>query len=202
MNQRSVLALALALAAVPAAARQAGADPLGPIAQCIAKGQFRSAETLRRANQDPTRQVEGPNGPATVSVADGYRVMLHKAGKAPLVNLKIELSAPGQFRQDRDAILAQYGVMAKRAAAAGAAPAAAARSEINGVEVFDLTSPTIDRGGPLSMVTLAHEASGVIGTAYVLSQPKDVREYANMEEYTALRDQFTRELAVCMAAKG
>lgn len=199
MNHRSVLisALAFASAALPAAAQQPSADPLAPIAQCMAKGQFKVAELQRRTATAPTRQVEGPDGPASVSVADGYRLMLHKSSKAPLVNLKIELSAQGRFGSDRDAILAQYGAMAKR----GPAGTAPARSEIAGVEIIDLTAPSIERSGPISMVTLADERSGTIATAYILSQPRDARDYANLEEFTALRDRFTRELAACLAAK-
>lgn len=45
-------------------------------------------------------------GERPVSTADGYRLMLFRRSRLPLVNLKIERSAAGQFAADRETIVA------------------------------------------------------------------------------------------------
>ncbi|CAN7509000.1 hypothetical protein LJR289_003485 [Pseudoduganella sp. LjRoot289] len=190
--------LALALAALPACAADRSTDPLAPVVQCLADGDFKLAQQQRLPATSTSRQVATAAGNYAVSTADGYRLLVHKASSAPLVNLKVELSAPGKFAADRVTVLAQLREMSNKRPPG---MMALTLSEVNGVEVMAVNNPTIERGGPISLYTLAHEGSGVISTAYILSQPKEVREFGNYEQYAALRDQFIAKLAGCLAAQ-
>lgn len=198
MFEKLLPTLAFALAALPASAVDRDTDPLAPVVQCVADGDYKLAQQQRLPASATSRQVATAAGNYTVSTADGYRVLVHKASSAPLVNLKVELSAPGKFAADRVTVLAQLKEMSNKRPSG---MPALAMSEVDGVEIMAVNNSTIERGGPISLYTLAHEGSGIISTAYILSQPKEVREFGNYEEYAALRDQFIAKLAGCLAAK-
>lgn len=192
----TLLATGAALAMAPAVAQERAADPLGGLAHCFDDGEFRVASSARLPATKQFREVQTRHGAARVSTVDGYRLMLHKGSQAPLVNLKMEKSADGQFEQDRAAVLA-YMELFSDTRGEGAKPLEVTRHD--GVEVMALNQPGIDAGGPLSFYSFTHQASGVIGTAYILSQPPSIREFRNYAEYTSLRDRFVGKLVQCMA---
>jgi hypothetical protein len=192
----ALLAAGMVAAAAPAAAQERTADPLGGLAHCFDDGEFRVAASARLPASKQFREVQTRNGAAKVSTVDGYRLMLHKDSPAPLVNLKVEKSADGQFEQDRATVMA-YMELFSETRGEGANPLEVTRQD--GVEVMALNQPRIDGGGPLSFYSFAHQASGVIGTAYILSQPPAMREFRTYAEYTSLRDRFVGKLVRCMA---
>ncbi|MBY0242093.1 MAG: hypothetical protein K2X55_22555 [Burkholderiaceae bacterium] len=192
----ALLATTTLIAMTPAVAQERVADPLGGLARCFDDGDFRVASSTRLPTTKQFREVQTRAGAARVSTVDGYRLMLHKNSTAPLVNLKVEKSADGQFEQDRAAVLA-YMELFSDTRGEGAKPLEVTRQD--GVEVMALNQPGIDGGGPLSFYSFTHQASGVIGTAYILSQPASLREFHNYAEYTSLRDRFVGKLVHCMA---
>lgn len=194
--KRLFATLATLIAMAPAIAQERTADPLGGLAHCFDNSEFRVASSARLPATKQFREVQTRNGAAKISTVDGYRLMLHRDSKAPLVNLKVEKSADGQFEQDRDAVLA-YMELFSDTRGEGANPLEVTRQE--GVEIMALNQPGIDGGGPLSFYSFAHQASGVIGTAYILAQPPAIREFRNYAEYTSLRDRFIGKLVSCMA---
>ena len=190
------LALGTLIAMAPAIAQERAADPLGGLAHCFDNTEFRVTSSARLPASKQFREVQTRDGAARVSTVDGYRLMLHKDSAAPLVNLKVEKSAEGRFEQDRAAVLA-YMELFSDTRGEGAQPLEVTRQD--GVEVMALNQPGIDAGGPLSFYSFAHQASGVIGTAYILAQPAAMREFRNYAEYTSLRDRFVGKLVRCMA---
>jgi hypothetical protein len=205
MNKLAVLLAALAastlLASAPAGAEGALAperagDPLAGLAHCFDDGEFRVTSRARLPATKQFREVQTRQGALKVSTIDGYRLLLHKNSAAPLVNLKVEKSADGQFDADRDAVLA-YMELFSDTRGDGASPLEVTRRD--GVEVMALNQPGIDSGGPLSFYSFAHQPSGVIGTAYILSQPTALREFHDYAEYSSLRDRFVGKLVRCMA---
>lgn len=195
MNRLFAL-LAAGLLAAPAPAQERTTDPLGGLAHCFDDGEFRVASRLRLPASKQFREVQTRNGAARVSTVDGYRLTLYKDSPAPLVNLKVEKSAEGQFDADRAAVLA-YMELFSDTRSAGASPLEVTRQD--GVEVMALNQPGIDSGGPLSFYSFVHQASGTIGTAYILAQPAPLREFHDYAEYTSLRDRFVGKLVRCMA---
>jgi hypothetical protein len=192
----ALMATGTVIAMAPAVAQERASDPLRGLAHCFDDGEFRVASSARLPASKQFREVQTRNGAAKVSTVDGYRLMLHKDSQAPLVNLKVEKSADGQFEQDRAAVLA-YMELFSDTRGEGAKPLEVTRQD--GVEVMALNQPGIDGGGPLSFYSFTHQASGVIGTAYILSQPASVREFRNYAEYSSLRDRFVGKLVHCMA---
>lgn len=177
-------------------AEAARPDPLGMLAHCFDGSEFRVASSLRLPASKQFREVQTRQGALQISTVDGYRLMLHKDSRAPLVNLKLEKSAEGRFADDREAVLKSMDLFSD---GRGAGAKALEVTRRDGVEVMALDQSSIDGGGPLSFYTLVHQRSGTIGTAYFLSQPAGVREFNNYAEYSSLRDRVVGKLVQCMA---
>jgi len=191
------LALAVLVATAPGHAQDRTTDPLHGVAHCFDSGEFLTKSRDRLPAASTSRIVNTSAGPAHVSTADGYRLMVYRASPEPLVNLKIERSAPGKFEADRDAIMRQLAATSARATPANSVPLAT--SAQHGIDIAALDNPAIGTSGVISMVQLFDAATGTIATAYILNQAPAVREYANQEAYDALRNRFVAALASCMA---
>lgn len=187
---------ALVLSSVTASAQERPDDPLRPLTTC-AFGKDLQAKSVSRWTAGASRMVQTTGGPMSVSVADGYRMLLAFPGSAPFVNLKLERSQPGKLAADRTAILAQ---MTSFAATPGAKVAPFKVIERNGVEIMALNNAELTPG-VISVYTLISEKTNVIATAYLLNQKPEQRKFQTFEQYQALRDEFIYSLAVCMAER-
>ena len=194
------LALLLAVCvAAPAIGRDVSSpDSLRPLVNCPFGKQLQALSVDRRSGTAPWRAVATSFGSLRVSSVDGYRVMLGQPGGAPIVNLKLEKSAPGKLADDRTAILAQMTSFAARPNAPVTPFKVVTR---NGIEVMMLEDVRLDRSGPVGIYTLVSEKANVVATAYLLNQRADRRGYKNAQEYTALRDEFIGALSSCMASQ-
>ena len=194
MNIARRLALALLLVASTSHAQDRTTDPLASLAHCFDGSAFRAASTDRLPASVTSRSVETAKGPMPVSLADGYRMMIHRQGTAPLVNLKIERSAAGKFDADRAAILLQMDMMA-----AGSKGLHTERAVQDGIEVIGLHQPATGTADMNGIYQLFDKATGTIATAYLLNQAPAVREYKTQAEYDVLRERFVGVLSKCMA---
>jgi hypothetical protein len=190
---KTCLVLVLLAAASLGHAQDRSSDPLQGIVRCIGDGDFHAESRDRLPATVTARTVETGRGPMLVTTADGYRMMMHRAGKEPLVNLKIERSAAGKFDVDRKAIALQMEALAAES------KAAPQRSTQKGIEVVALENPASGTSGVRGMVTLFDARSGTIATAYMLSQAPAAREYVNDAAYKTLQDRFVGALSACMA---
>jgi hypothetical protein len=192
-----VLALAMLATAAPGDAQDRTTDPLRGVAHCFDTGEFKVKTRDRLPATSTSRMINTSAGPAPVSTADGYRLMVYRASAEPLVNLKIEQSAPGTFDADREAVMGQLAALSARATPANSVPLAT--STQHGIDIAALDNPGIGTAGVISMVQLFDAATGTIATAYILNQSPRVREYADKAAYDALRNCFVTAHASCMA---
>lgn len=175
----------------------ASAGALVAYTQCPLDGKLAAVSVDHRtAGSPPRRAIVTETGQQTVSVADGYRVMLAFPDTDPFVNLKIEQSVAGQYAADKKIILEQMESIARRVPAnAGAVE----RRLDQGIDIAALNNRAL-AGGVTSMVTLFDDEREVIATAYVLNQKPARRAFQTFEEYVTLRDRFIGNLTSCMAA--
>jgi len=185
------LLVALLFHGAPAAAAQSA---LLAYAGCPLGGNLTAVAIHgRTADSPPARTIDTDTGKQSVSVGEGYRVMLAFPNTDPFVNLKIERSVPGHYAADKQIILDQLQSMARRRpGGAGTVE----RSVDKGIDIAALHNSTLDGGG-LSMVTLFDDQQEVIATAYLLNQKR--RAFQTFEEYQVLRDRFIGDLTSCMA---
>lgn len=191
------MALAVLVAAAPGHTQDRTTDPLHGVAHCFDTGEFKVKTRDRLPAASTSRMVNTSAGPAQVTTADGYRLMVYRASPEPLVNLKIERSADGKFDADRDAVMRQLAALSARATPANSVPLATTSQ--HGIDIAALDNPAIGTAGVISMVQLFDAATGTIATAYILNQAPSVREYADKAAYDALRNRFVTALASCMA---
>jgi hypothetical protein len=175
----------------------AAAGALVAYTRCPLDGKLAAVSVDHRtAGSPPRRTIVMETGQRTVSVEDGYRVMLAFPDTDPFVNLKIERSVPGQYAADKQIILDQMQAMARRV------PANAdglERSLDKGIDVAALNNRTL-AGGVTSMYTLFDDEQEVIATAYLLNQKPERRAFQTFDEYKVLRDRFIGDFTSCMAA--
>jgi hypothetical protein len=192
MNQLHTICLAFGLLLHAAShAQDRTGDPLQGLTHCFDSGELHAASRDRLPARVTSRTVDTAQGPMQVSRADGYRLMLYRQSKEPLVNLKIERSAHGQFVADRSAVLAQMDKIA--ADSKGSLPVE--RTTQGSIDIAGINA----RGAVISFYSLFDAATGTIATAYILNQPAQARDYASAAEYLALRDRFIGALGACMA---
>jgi hypothetical protein len=167
-----------------------------PYTQCRLEGGLAPIAVERAPNLPMARPIDTSSGRKTVSVADGYRVMLAFPNTDPFVNLKIERSALGQYSSDKEGVLEQMQYMSANAAN-GATEFK--RSVKRGIDVAELNRPDF-KGGVISFYTLFDDKKSIIATAYILNQEADRRAFKDMADFRSRRDKFIQNYVSCMAA--
>jgi hypothetical protein len=197
MNKRHFLLIPALLTTLSAIAQDRPTDPLSALTACVNDKGFHADKKDRLPVAATSRLVNSSAGQARVSTVDGYRLMVYRKSTSPLVNLKLERSAEGQFSADRAVIIAQMRDMASQTK-----PPHQLNLETStrdGIELLALNNPSIEHSsGVISFYTLFDARSNTVATAYLLNQRPEIREYADDAEYTALRDQFIDLLSSCL----
>ncbi len=188
---------ALAMVCSGAVAERA-ADPLAATIQCISSGRLKTLESSRLPESATSRSVATLEGERSVSLADGYKLILATPQGLPFVNLKVELSRPDSADADRSAIRQQMQAFASRRP-----PTAKdlARSNVRGLEVLALHQPDLSRGGPVSFITAFAESRSLVATLYVLNQEPAKRAFATYEQYESVRDEAIEHIFGCIAGR-
>lgn len=197
MNKRHLLFIPALMLTLDGHAQEPRTDPLGPLTECVNSDGFHYERKDRLPATISFRTINTATGPAKISTADGYRLMVYRKSSSPLVNLKIERSAQGHFADDRVIITNQM----KEVAATSKPPNQVdlETSRQNDIEVLAINNVNIDQTpGVISFYTLLDAATGTVASAYILNQKPDIREFATNEEYAALRNRFVSLLADCM----
>lgn len=171
------------------AAAWAEDEALKRLAACPMGSQLRVLEVKPRTVSAPWREVASPSGPLRVSVASGYRVMLGVPGYAPFVNLKLERSAPGKFADDMRAIKAHMEGIVRQPLTL---------DDKDGVKQLVAENASIEGRSVIGMVSLFHEPSQVIATAYLLNAQPGQRAFSDRQQYEALRNEFLQALEDCL----
>ncbi|MBQ0935972.1 hypothetical protein [Ideonella paludis] len=178
---------------------QREADALAPVVQCFGGGKFAAKEVNRLPEAVKARSVETLTGPKSVSMVDGYRVILTTAQGKPFVNLKIEQSAAAQAASDREAVVAQMEAFSSKRTPD---QQPLARSVHGDVEVLALHQPSLDGRGPLSFYSMFVPVKSMIATMYVLNQDGSDRAFSTFAQYEQLRDEAAGLVLRCLAGSG
>ena len=185
---KRVLFALLPLLLMPAAsAQQRDIDPLGPLTKCFDGTWLRVGFTDRRSATTNWRMLEVRDGQAKVSVDDGYRLMLYTDGPKPVVNLKIERSAPAHIVDDRAAIVAHMQYLVEHNPKGSLILDMA---EQGSIEHLTLRKSTLDGHGVANIETLIQQRTGTVATAYLID--------TNPTGFDASRRDFLVMLSACM----
>lgn len=172
--------------------QQAAAANIQSMAACMAEGQYRIEDIQRQTQRGGFRTVDTATGKAMVSATDGYRMMVHGEGQAPVGNLRFETSHESGFDADRKAIRSQMDHMA--ATAKGIGPQTVQEQELEGIETWALENPELSPKQGAGMYTLLAPASKVIATLYLFNQA----EVSSKTEYRSYRDKVLAQVRTCL----
>lgn len=173
-------------------------DPLAPIVACVSNGALKITDIARLPQSTGSRIVQTSDGKRSVTTIDGYRMMLYTQQKKPLVNLKIELSAPESASSDWDAVHAQMQVIAERGPRG---PINLQRSLHGDTEILQLHRSEQSLNGPASLYSIFVPAKGIIVTMYLFNQDSAGQTFSNFADYVRQRDSTVGAVMECLPLK-
>ena len=199
MSWRHALAALACGAVFAAAAQREPNEALKPyMGGCQFEDGLHIVSMVRIPEGALTRMVTTGEGRKTVSIVDGYRMLLGYPGKDPFVNLRIEESASDRYTSDKKTVVDQMGYIA---GAATNAVVPVGHDTYGGLDHYRLDDLTINHQ-PIAMHTLFDDKRRVVITVYFLNAPPEKRSYASMDEFRALRDRFFSRYFACVRANG
>jgi hypothetical protein len=191
-----LLLLLLLLLTNPVFAQPApSADHLKPLTACMAVGPHKIDAIDRLPQSTKHRSVLTENGERAVSTDDGYRVVLSWPTGGVFANFKIERSRPGNFADDREAIVSQMRLIATRSSPSAAPPLIEKRS---GVEIVQLQRIDPAGRGASGFLTLFEPRTQAVVTAYLMNQSGPGKPFTTVEEYHLHRDSFIDAAVFCL----
>jgi hypothetical protein len=215
MNGMYFTAIAvLAFASVGCAPRiqsEPQSDPLRPLTQCKFTGDLQVVAVDRQLPAVRSREIMTAEGKQRVSVIDGYRVMLAYRGSEFFANMKIELSQPSEYSNDKKMIIHSMNYLSDSSSKEAGAPVPLEHNERHGLDVYGYDWPTIDffipnnpptlGGGPIGIYVLFRDSARTVTMIYFLNQRPERRRFKSIAEYRLLRDQVVEEYTSCVAAR-
>ena len=147
---------------------------------------------------EKVRTVKTENGEVEVTRVDGYRVLYNNDKKVPFVNLKVELSDPNSYENDKKRLLDNLKYL--NAHSTGMETKELVELTFNGYKISGLSRGTIEAGSTLG-IFIMFPGNGVTVYFYFNNLKPDVRNFESVEDYKKQRDRFleeyTKHLTTC-----
>jgi hypothetical protein len=182
------------------------------LTQCDFVDGLRVVAVDRLPGEIRSRPIPTAEGLKSVSLADGYRVMLAYPGTEYFANLKIEMSEQSRFGDDKSAVRHSMDYLARQTSKEARVQVPVEHSNYRTLELFGYTFPTVDfcipnnppalGCGPISIYVIFKDSTRTIITAYLLNQRPNQRRFATFDEYVTLRDRFLDSYASCVSKVG
>src|SRR5688572_23394191 len=128
----------------PSVFAQARPDSLKPLTRCTFGDGLRVVSADRIPGEVRERTVMTLAGPRSVSLADGYRVMLAYPSTEFFANVKVELSQDSRYPADKRTVVESVRYLANQSAKEARTSVPIERPAYRGVDVYGVNFPTID----------------------------------------------------------
>jgi hypothetical protein len=139
---------------------------------------------------EKVRQVKTENGEVEVTRIDGYRVLYNNDKRVPFINLKVELSDPNSYENDKKRLLDNLKYL--NAHSTGMETKELIELNFNGYKISGLSRGTIETGSTLG-IFIMFPGNGVTVYFYFNNLKPDVRNFESVEDYKKQRDRFLEE---------
>jgi hypothetical protein len=139
---------------------------------------------------EKVRTVKTDEGDVEVTRIDGYRVLYNNDKKVPFVNLKVELSAPDSYENDKKRLLDNLKYL--NAHSTGMETKELIELNFNGYKISGLSRASIEAGSTLG-IFIMHPGNGVTVYFYFNNLKPEFRNFTSVEDYKKQRDQFLEE---------
>lgn len=133
------------------------------------------------------REIKTSNGPAVISVTDGYRILYNNNKNAPFVNLKVELSDPTSYGSDTLNVLANLKYLTSSSQDMESKDLI--ELSYNGYKIYGLSRSGIDKGTTLGIFVI-FPGNNTIIYVYFNNVSADLRHFNNLTEYKIERNGF------------
>ncbi|MBE9585539.1 hypothetical protein IM792_13875 [Mucilaginibacter sp. JRF] len=146
-----------------------------------------------------TRMLATKTGEVPITVTDGYRIIYNNKKKAPFVNLKVELSKPENYEQDKKNVLANLNYINSQSTGMESAGKLIELS-YNGYKAYGLSRADISEGQTLGTFVIFPGDNTII-YLYFNNIEADKSHFKTATEYKGYRNdfigQYTAHLAAC-----
>ena len=139
---------------------------------------------------EKVRSVMTENGEVEVTRIDGYRVLYNNDKRVPFINLKVELSDPSSYENDKKQLLDNLKYL--NAHSTGMETTELVELNFNGYKISGLSRGTIETGSTLG-IFIMYPGNGVTVYFYFNNLKRDVRNFESLEDYKKQRDGFLEE---------
>jgi hypothetical protein len=196
------VALVAGLLSVISVAGQTGTTPSAPVPKALQP--YTSCtfpDMLEIVGVNPlapgitARTVETADGPESIDMVAGERVMFAYPMTDFFANAKAELLPAGEYLKLKKILIDNVNYL--DAQPNGPVKAQALPAGLHGFEVYGNDRTKLE-GGVLGMYLLFDDPADVATTVYFLNQQSWERKFQTMEEYERLRDSFLRTYTGCV----
>lgn len=158
---------------------------------------FTTATNLTAATPDrlpetaeKIRTVKTDDGEVEVTRIDGYRILYNNDKKVPFVNMKVELSAPDSYENDKKRLLDNLKYLNTHST--GMETKELIELNFNGYKISGLSRSSIEAGSTLG-IFIMYPGNGVTVYFYFNNLKPEVRNFESVDDYKKQRDKFLQE---------
>ncbi|MCC8411078.1 hypothetical protein LJ707_19210 [Mucilaginibacter sp. UR6-1] len=149
------------------------------------------------ADAEKTRALATGTGETTITITDGYRILYNNKKKAPFVNMKVELSQPENYEQDKKNVLANLNYL--NAQSTGMETTGKLLEiDYNGYKVFGLSRAGINEAQTLGIFVIFPGDNTII-YLYFNNIEADKSHFKTVAEYQGYRNEFIGEYTAHLA---
>lgn len=150
----------------------------------------------RLAKGNTARTVQTSNGDRTISLADGYRVMVAYNNKRDwFVNIKAEKSFPAEYEQDKVGVIENLKYAASTTT--DLEQPEPVKVSFNGYEGYGISKRSLT-GNVVGMYVLFSDPDHTITTFYFINQNAKRERFKDIEEWRTIRDEFLNTYTTCI----
>ena len=195
----AALALTLPLTAQTSPAAKPVTRPipaaLKPYTSCQIPGGPDMTQTTALPQAPITRPAQTLTGPKQIKLMDGLFAAFAYPGSAPFANVKIEQLPASTYATEKADLISEFDAI--NAKGEDTQRNYALKPTLNGFEFYGFDRTALD-GKVLGIYLFFDNTHHVATTAYFLNAPPAQRKFANVTEYSGLREGFLNAYTVCV----
>jgi len=172
-------------------------DSLKPYTTCELDSGLRIVQVDRLPKGVKSRTVTTSKGERTISMADGYRVMVaYNDDKDWFANIKAEKPFTADYERDKESAIENLKWAASTTKELESEEPV--KVSFNGLEGYGTSKQALKTGNMLGIYVLFSDADRTITTFYFTNQNEKRRRFQTIEEWRAVRDEFLKTYTRCI----
>lgn len=168
---------------------------LMPYTTCQIPGGPDLVQTTPLPQAPMTRPAQTLTGPRQIKIMDGLLAAFSYPNSAPFANVKIEQLPASTYASEKANLISEFDAI--NAKGEDTQRNYALKPTLNGFEISGFDRTALD-GNVLGIYLLFDNPHHVATTAYFLNAPAAQRKFANVQEYSNLREGFLNAYTLCV----